>query len=111
MATADQLPGELDLSCVQGDDLNIQLSVDENLSGYTFIASIHELHGTTATVTTALTTGSALSTLQVSFPASVTSALAVTGKDGAHNWKAVYTDPAGLVRTWVKGAFTVLTKI
>jgi hypothetical protein len=111
MATADQLPGELDLTVVQGDDLNIQLSVDENLSGYTFVASIHELHGTTSTVTTALTTSSSLSTLEVSFPASTTAALSVTGNEGAHNWKAVYTDPLGLTRTWVKGAFTVLTSI
>jgi len=111
MATADQLPGELDLTVVQGDDLNIQLSVDENLSGYTFVASVHEINGTTQTVTTALTTATSISTLQVSFPASVTSALAVTGSDGAHNWKAVYTDPSNLTRTWVKGAFTVLTKI
>jgi len=111
MATADQLPGELDISCVQGDDLNIQLSVDENLSGYTFIASVHELNGTEKSLTTALSVDSAISTLEVTFPASVTSSLSVTGKDGSHNWKTSYTSPSGLIRTWVKGAFKVVTKI
>ena len=111
MASAEQIPAVLDVSVVQGDDMNIQQSIDENLSGYTFVASVHELNGTTQTVTSALSAGSDISTVEVSFPASVTSALSVTGSDGAHNWKAVSTDPAGLTRTWVKGAFTVLTKI
>lgn len=49
MATLDQSPGELDLTVVQGDDLNFQLSVDENLSGYTFVTTVHEIHGGNAT--------------------------------------------------------------
>jgi hypothetical protein len=111
MATAEQIPAVLDVSVVQGDDMNIQLDIDENLTGYTFVASIHELNGTTQTVTTAISTDSAITSIEVSFPASTTAALSVTGSDGAHNWKAVSTDPAGLTRTWVKGAFTVLTSI
>jgi hypothetical protein len=111
MATAEQLPGELDIEVVQGDDLNIQFSIDENLSGYTFVATVHELHGGETTVQSVLSSGTSTSTVQVVFPATTTNALAVTGDEGAHNWKLVYLDDTSLTRTWVKGSFTVLTKI
>jgi hypothetical protein len=111
MATIEQLPGDASISMVKGDDLNVQFSVDENLSGYSFLAEIHELNGGPITCTTSLVASASSSTVQVTFPASVTGALEVTGKDGAHNWRLVYTDVSGLTRTWVKGAFTVLTDI
>ena len=111
MATAEQIPGELDISVVQGDDLSIQLTQASNFSGYTFIATVHQLHGGLITCSTALVSSASSSTVQVDFSASVTSSLSVTTNEGAHNWKCVYTDTNGLTRTWVKGAFTVLTKI
>lgn len=111
MATAEQIPGELDITVVQGDDLSIQLTEAVNFSGYTFITTLHELHGSTVSCTTTLVASAATSTVQVDFHASVTSVLAVTTNEGAHNWKCVYTDTSSLTRTWVKGAFTVLTKI
>jgi hypothetical protein len=112
MATAEQLPGELDVEIIQGDDLNLQLeAVGVNYSGYTFVTTVHALHGGETTVQTALSAGSATSWIQVDFPATTTAALAVTGDEGAHNWKIVYTDTSNLTRTWVKGAFTVLTRV
>jgi hypothetical protein len=111
MATAEQLPGELDVEVVQGDDLNIQLTADVNYSGYTFVSTIHELHGGTKAVNTVMVASASSSTIQVTFPATTTAALAVTTDEGAHNWKIVYTDVSGLTRTFVKGAFTVLTGI
>jgi hypothetical protein len=110
MATADQSPGELDLVVVQGDDLNIQLSVDENLSGYTFVTTLHALHGGNTTAQTVLSSGTSTSTVQISFPATTTAALDVTGDEGAHNWWTVYTDTSSLTRTWVAGSFTVLAR-
>jgi hypothetical protein len=111
MATVEQAPGALDIEVVQGDDLSIQLSEDSNFSGYTFISTIHEINGGEITCQTVLGAGTTTSTVQVTFPASVTSALAVTTDEGAHNWKIVYTDTSSMTRTWIKGAFTVLTGI
>ena len=110
MATLDQSSGDLDLVVVQGDDLNIQLSADENLSGYTFVTTVHTLHGGNATVSTVLSSGTSTSTVQVSLTASTTSALDVTGTEGAHTWYTVYTDPSSLTRTWVSGTLTVLAR-
>jgi hypothetical protein len=111
MAESEQIPGVLDITLVQGDDATFQFSADVNYSGYTFISTIHELHGGEVTCQTVLSAGTSTSTVQVTFPASVTSALSVTSDEGSHNWKLVYTDTSSLTRTWVKGAFTVLTKI
>jgi len=110
MATLDQSPGELDLTVVQGDDLNFQLSVDENLSGYTVVATVHEIHGSNATASTVLSAGTSTSTVQVTITASATSALAVTTNEGAHTWWVVYTDPSSVTRTWVRGTLTVLSR-
>lgn len=111
MATSEQLPGELNLTVVQGDDLSIQMTQASNFSGYTFIATVHELHGGITTCTSSLVSSASSSTVQVDFSAALTGALAVTTNEGAHNWKCVYTDVGGLTRTWIKGTFTVLTKI
>ena len=111
MATVEQTPGELNISVVQGDDLSIQLTEDSNFSGYTFLSTVHELHGTAVTCTTSFVASAGASTVQVDFPAALTGALAVTTNEGAHNWKCVYTDVGGLTRTWMKGTFTVLTQI
>lgn len=110
MATVEQTPGELNISVVQGDDLSIQMTQATTFSAYTFVATVHELHGGITTCTTAVVSSAASSTVQVDFPAALTEALAVTTNEGAHNWKCVYT-VGGLTRTWVKGTFTVLTKI
>ena len=111
MATVEQTPGELNISVVQGDDLSIQLTEDSNFSGYTFIATIHQLHGSSVTCATSFVATAASSTVQVDFPAVTTGALPVTTNEGAHNWKCVYTDVGGLTRTWMKGTFTVLSPI
>jgi hypothetical protein len=108
MATIEQAPGKADIRVVKGDDLSIQFSIDENLSGYSFIATIHPLNGglvTCASVLVAATT----STVQVTFSGAITGALDATGKDGPHAWKLVYTDPSSSIRTWVAGSFTVTT--
>lgn len=110
MATLDQSPGELDLTVVQGDDLNFQLSVDENLSGYTFVTTVHEIHGGNTTASTVLSSGTSTSTVQVTISASMTSALSVTTNEGAHTWWTVYTNPSSLTRTWVSGTLTVLSR-
>ena len=111
MATAKQIPGALDITIVQGDDLNLQFSVDENLSGYSAVTTIHHLHGSSESITTVISSGTALSYVQFDISASVSSAFDVTTNEGAHNWKTVLYDTSGLTRTWIKGAFTVLTKI
>jgi len=111
MADVEQIPGELNIEIVQGDDLSLQFSIDENLSGYSCYAAIHVLNGGSVTGQTAISSGTSLSWIQVDFSATITAALEVTGDDGAHNWKLVTTDTAGSIRTLVKGSFTVLTGI
>ena len=111
MAIADQSPGILDIKLVQGDDMNIQFSVDENLSGYSALTTLHHYNGSTETLVTPISAGSALSYFQFDITASVSAAFEVTTSDGAHNWRTVLIDDAGLTRTWVKGGLTVLTKI
>jgi hypothetical protein len=106
MSTIEQTPGLADIKVVKGDDLSIQFSVEENLSGYSFVATINPLNGGVVTAQTALVAGST-STVQVTFTNAVTGSLDVTGKDGPHSWKLVYTDPASSIRTWVGGSFTV----
>jgi hypothetical protein len=112
MADAEQLPGDLNIDLVQGDDFTMQLSADVNYSGFSFITTVHPLHGTTpVTAQTVLSAGTSTSTVQVTLTAAQTAALAVTNDEGAHNWKIVYTDTSNLTRTWVKGELTVLTGI
>jgi hypothetical protein len=83
MATVEQTPGELNISVVQGDDLSIQLTEDSNFSGYTFIATIHQLHGSSVTCATSFVATAASSTVQVDFPAVTTGATGSTGLTGA----------------------------
>lgn len=109
MASLEQIPGDLDITVVQGDDYNLQLSVDENYSGYTFVTTIHPIHGSTLSATTTLSAGSAVSTIQISFTATTTSSLDVTTDEGSHTWRLVGDDVSGLTRTYVSGDLTVLT--
>lgn len=111
MATIEQVPGELDITVIQGDDLSIQLTEAVNYSGYTFVASVHEINGADITAQTSMITSAAASTIQIDFPSTLTEALAVTTDEGSHTWRCVYTDLATATRTWVGGAFTVLTKL
>jgi hypothetical protein len=111
MATAEQLPGDLDVEVIQGDYLSLQFSADVNYSGYSFISEIHELHGGAVTCLTVLSAGSSTSWVQVDVTSAQTGALAITTDEGSHNWRIDYTDTSGHLRTWIKGAFTVLTKI
>ena len=111
MATIEQLPGDADITVVQGDSLSLQFTVATNYSGYTFVATVHELHGTESTASTVLTASASSSTVQVDFASAMTGLLAVTTNEGAHNWKLVQTNLSGNTRTWIKGAFTVVTKI
>ena len=111
MATIEQLPGDAPITIVQGDPIFPQFTIATNYSGYTFVASIHELHGSETTVETVLTASASSSTVQVNFTSAITAALAVTTNEGAHNWKLVQTNLSGNTRTWIKGAFIVVTKI
>ena len=41
MATFTQLPGTLDISMIQGDEIEVDLDFDRDLTGYTFSNSIY----------------------------------------------------------------------
>jgi hypothetical protein len=106
MATIEQLPAVLDINIIQGDDLNIQLDVDENLSGYTFLAYVFQLNGSTQSVSTTLVTSALASTIQIDFPASITGSLPLA----THRWWLEY-EASGLTRTYAYGTFKVNGKI
>jgi hypothetical protein len=106
MATLEQLPAVLDINVIQGDDLNTQFTTTENLSGYTFLAFVRQLNGSTITAVTSLVSSAGGSTIQVDFPAALTGALPIAG----HRWWMEYT-ASTLSRTYVYGAFNVAGKI
>ena len=106
MATLEQLPAVLDINVIQGDDLNVQFNVDENLSGYTFIAFVRQLNGSTISVMTSLITSALASTLQLDFTKAITKDLPLA----THRWWVEY-EASSLVRTYIGGAFTVAGKI
>ena len=112
MATIEQVPGELDLTVVQGDDLALVFSIALNLSGYSALTSIHPINATSNTsITTVIVASASSSTITLTFPATTTAALDVTGDDGPHNWRLTLVDTGSLTRTLVKGAFTVNSKL
>lgn len=41
MATFTQLPGNLDITMIQGDEIEVDLDFDRDLTGYTFSNSIY----------------------------------------------------------------------
>jgi hypothetical protein len=112
MATIEQIPGELDLTVVQGDDLSVVFTIALNLTGYSAPTSIHPINAdTNLSVSSAIVASASSSTITLTVPASTTSGLSVTTEEGAHSWRMVLVDNSSITRTLIKGAFTVNTKL
>jgi hypothetical protein len=108
----EQVPGNLDLKLVKGDDFICQFNVPFSTSGYTFITNVYDSSGTTYSIlTSASVQSSILSIVQTTFYASTTSLFTPISSNTLHAinisnssyWKMSYTDNSNLVRTFISG--------
>jgi hypothetical protein len=108
----EQVPGNLDLKIVKGDDLSLQFNVPFSCSGYTFTTTVYDSSGTTFSIVTSTSVQSTiLSIVQTTFYASATSLFTPISNNDSHNinitnssyWKMVYVDNNNFTRTFISG--------
>lgn len=110
-ATFSQLPGDLTLEIVRGDEVTFSaVFAGTNLTGYTVSAAVYSGFGATATntpvatptvtVTTATVAGVTSSTVQVSMTETQTLAISPTGSS---RWYLRWVSPGGVTRTVLSG--------
>lgn len=105
MATFEQIPGELNLSLVQGDEFPFSASFNVNLTGYTLQSSLYNgnsgasLATPTMTMTTATVGGVTTSTVEFLLNETQTAALTVNRM----RWYFRWVSPAGVTRTVLAG--------
>jgi hypothetical protein len=110
-ATYSQLPGDLTLAIVRGDEVSFSaVFATVNLTGYTVTAAVYSGFGATATdtpvatptvtVTTASSGGVTSSTVQISLTETQTLAISPTGTS---RWYLRWVSPGGVTRTVLSG--------
>jgi hypothetical protein len=109
MAAYNQLPGELNLSLIRGDEFTFAATFNADLTGYTRAASIYndqtnaELAAPTMALTTATAGGVTTSTITFTLSETQTAALSATRMRWYFRWVTLggYTRTvlAGTVRT------------
>lgn len=110
MATYSQLPGELNLELVKGDEFPFSATFNLDLSGYTLSAGI--VNATTLStagtpsVTPTVTTSSGVTTTSVAFllTETQTTALAVGTR---YRWFLRWVSPTGVTLTVLSGGVRV----
>jgi len=101
MGSFDQVPGELDIEIIKGDDLLIGLNFGMDLTGYTFMAVVQTTFpGVPLTVSVVDQTAGSVN---IVLSNSITS-LMVTG---TYNWNFKWTAPGAINRTVLAGTFQV----
>lgn len=111
MATFSQLPGELTLEIVRGDEVTFSAVFSAlDLTGYTVSAAVYAGLGAAAittpvaypavTVSTATVNGVTSSTVQVSMTETQTLAISPTGLS---RWYLRWVSPGGVTRTVLSG--------
>ena len=119
--TVSQLPGALDLVFVAGDELNVAITLGQNVTGYTFAAGVYQ-SGTNvfsggaavstvysrsgADAATFATTVSAASTGTITIGLSETQTSALT-PGTAYRWYLTWVATGGITRTILSGNVTV----
>jgi len=110
-ATYSQLPGDLTVAIVRGDEVSFSaVFAGVNLTGYTVSAGVYSGFGATATethvatptvtVTTATVGGVTSSTVQISMTETQTYAISLTG---VSRWYLRWVSPGGVTRTVLSG--------
>lgn len=111
MATYSQIPGELTLQIVRGDEVTFSAVFSAlDLTGYTVSAAVYTGTGSTATntpvatpavtVTTATVGGVTNSTVQVTMTETQTLAISPTS---SNRWYLRWVSPGGVTRTVLSG--------
>jgi len=114
MATYSQLPGDLTLQIVRGDEVSFSaVFTGVDLTSYTLAAGIYSGFGATATdtlvatptltKTVATVAGVTSSTVQVSLTETQTAAISPTGTS---RWYLRWVSPGGVTRTVLSGIVT-----
>lgn len=105
----DQLPGELPIRVVDGNDLNFKLDWATDMTAYTFTSFIQPVGSVKTIIPITMAT---ISAVLGTYTASVSrTALAALPLNVNHMWRMDRTTVAsGLVLTVLAGTFTVLDK-
>lgn len=102
--TFELLPGELNLAFHAGDQFDVSLDFDIDMSGYSVSAGILSLvDGATVSAITATITNASSGIVVVSLTETQTDAL----KPGTYRWHLTWTAPGTVVRTAVSGMVEV----
>lgn len=113
MAEWSQIPEELNLTFVQGDEVKILLDFDQNLTGYTLETKIIEVLEVSGGDVTDFQNGPAFvqevvslanGQINLSLQESVTSSLSLVGN---YRWFMRWTSPGLVTRTVLSGSISV----
>jgi hypothetical protein len=113
----EQVPGNLDLKLVKGDDFNISFNIPFDATSYVWATTIYDSSGTSYTIPTTCTVQSSiLSIVRTTFLASTTSKLTPISDNDSHAinisnssyWKIKYVDSTSLTRTFISGYLEVV---
>lgn len=114
MAVFSQIPGDLDLRLVRGDEVTFSaVFAGVDLTGFTVTAAVYSGFGATATdtpvatptVTVTMATANSVtsSTVQISMTETQTLAISPTG---SNRWFLRWVSPGGVTRTVLSGTVT-----
>lgn len=104
MADLRQTPGVLNIAIVFEDELELTLSFNLNLTGYTFDATVVNAVTKAETVIRVSPVDLATGRIQLSMDATASRAVPV----GKHRWALRWTSDSGLTRTVLAGVFEVI---
>lgn len=108
----EQVPAELTISCVQGDELNIGVNCHQSLVGYTLSAIVYaevssgggDAIGTTAATFTVGAVSLAAGTVTLGLAETQTAGLSAGGR---YRWYFRWQDATGFTQTILAGPFGV----
>lgn len=119
--TVSQLPGSLDLLFVAGDELNVAITLGQNVTGYTFTAGIYPsstsvFSGGSAVSTVYSRSGADAATFATTVSAASTGTLTIGLSEAqtsgltpgtAYRWYLTWVATGGITRTILSGNVTV----
>lgn len=119
MSTFQQIPGTLDITIVQGDEVSIALDFDRNLTGYSISAPIYvsQVYSTTGAGSASVTTVGATATTFAISNVNLSAGQILIGLSEvqtaalspaiAYRWYMRWVDTGMVTRTVLSGTLTV----
>lgn len=105
MATVSTLPGTLNVTVKQGDELSQLVDFSVDLTGYTFTSEVvSAITGATVATITVSSVNLAAGQVNISAAESVTEDLA----RGSYLWRLIWVAPGSARRTALEGIFEVI---